>query len=326
MTRPAVVGRTRRSLLTGLLGQGVGPSLTPELHEREGRRHGLRYVYKVVELDVETVRPEYLRRLLDFAVHLGFDGLNVTHPVKQSMLPLVERLAPEVAAIGALNTVLIRDGVTVGHNTDVTGFGTALREELPGVPMDHVVLLGAGGAGAAVAHALADAGVGRLDVVDPDARRAERVAAALTGRSAGVTAAAADPRDLPAILRSAAGLVNATPIGMADHPGMPCDPGLLRASLWVADIIYRPLVTEFLRAAQGRGCRTMSGARMAVHQAADTFELITGLAADRPAMFGDFEELVAGEAAGEALGDGPDDGPGRRQNSSSDDRTDQRSS
>lgn len=299
MSAPTAGGR--RSFLTGLLGQGVGPSLSPELHEREGHRHGLRYVYKLVELDGETVRPEYLRGLLGAAVHLGFDGLNVTHPVKQTMVPLVDRLAPEAAAIGALNTVLVRGGETVGHNTDVSGFGRAMRDELPGVPLDHVVLLGAGGAGAAVAHALARLGVARLDVVDPDLPRAERLAGALSAsRATGVPiqAAAAVPDDVPARVAAASGLVNATPVGMTHHPGLPCPADVLRPDLWVVDIVYRPLVTELLAAARARGCRTMSGARMAVHQAADTFELVTGLAPDRAAMVRDFDALVARETAG----------------------------
>jgi shikimate dehydrogenase len=285
----------RRSLLTGLLGSGVGPSLTPEMHEREGGRHGLRYVYKVVELTGDAVRPDYLRQLLAAAVHLGFDGLNVTHPVKQVMVPLVDRLAPEAERIGALNTVLIHDGVTVGHNTDVTGFAHAVREDLRGAPLDHVVLLGAGGAGAAVAHALVGLGAGRIDVVDPELPRARDLAASVAGGSTGVHVTGVSPDDVPPLLAAASGLVNATPVGMTGHPGTPVPPDLLRADLWVADIVYRPLVTELQRAARARGCRVMSGAGMAVHQAADTFELVTGLPADRPAMFADFDDLVARE-------------------------------
>jgi shikimate dehydrogenase len=286
-------GAERRSLLTGLLGSGVGPSLTPEMHEREGHRHGLRYVYKVVELTGDAVQPDYLRRLLAAAVHLGFDGLNVTHPVKQVMVPLVDRLAPEAEVIGALNTVLIRDGETVGHNTDVTGFAHAFREDLGGASLDHVVLLGAGGGGAAVAHALVGQGAARIDVVDPDLPRARRLAASVAGGRPGVQATGVSPDDVPGLLAAASGLVNATPIGMTAHPGTPVPPDLLRADLWVADIVYRPLVTDLQRAARDRGCRVMSGAGMAVHQAADTFELVTGLPADRRAMFADFDDLVA---------------------------------
>ena len=156
-----------------------------------------------------------------------------------------------------------------------------------------MVLLGAGGAGAAVAHALVGQGAARIDVVDPDLPRARRLAASVAGRSPGVQATGASPDDVPGLLPAASGLVNATPIGMTAHPGTPVPPDLLRADLWVADIVYRPLVTDLQRAARDRGCRVMSGAGMAVHQAADTFELVTGLPADRRAMFADFDDLVA---------------------------------
>jgi shikimate dehydrogenase len=139
--------------------------------------------------------------------------------------------------------------------------------------------------------------VDRLDVVDPDLPRAERLAADVTAGRPGVRAAAVVPDEVPVLLAAASGVVNATPVGMTGHPGTPCPPELLRAELWVADIVYRPLETAFLRAARDRGCRVMSGAGMAVHQAADTFELVTGLPADRPAMFADFDDLVAREVS-----------------------------
>ncbi|MGH3335654.1 MAG: shikimate dehydrogenase, partial [Nocardioides sp.] len=176
-----MTGQEPRSYLSALLGQGVRPSLTPELHEREAQRHLLRYVYKAVDLDDRRTSPERLRELLDHAVELGFDGLNVTHPVKQAMVPLVDRVSPEVAAIGALNTVVIRDGATAGHNTDVTGFGTAFRAGLPDASLESVVLLGAGGAGTAVGHALAGLGARHLVVHDPDAGRADRLVASVRG-------------------------------------------------------------------------------------------------------------------------------------------------
>ena len=159
----------RRSILAGLLGRGVGPSLTPELHEREAVRQGLRYVYKTVDLDDGQLDPDHLRELLGSAVELGFDGLNVTHPIKQAMVPLVDQVSPEVAAIGALNTIVVSDGRTFGHNSDVTGFTAAFRDGLPDVDLGEVLLLGAGGAGTAVAHALAALGVRRLLIADPDA-------------------------------------------------------------------------------------------------------------------------------------------------------------
>jgi len=297
MTAPNGRSDRRRSLLAGLLGQGIKPSLTPELHEREAGRQQIRYVYKTVELDDHQSTPDHLRQLLDFAVELGFDGLNVTHPVKQAMVPLMDRVTPEAEAIGAINTVLIDDGVTTGHNTDVTGFDKAFREGLPHAALDDVVLLGAGGAGTAVANAMVRLGVRRLHVVDPDVDQRETLV-----RSAGQLSPDTDVRSLtteqlPDALVKASGLINATPVGMADHPGSPVPAEVLQPSLWVADIVYRPLLTELLRTARAAGCQTLSGAGMAVHQAADSFELITGRPAHREAMFRDFDEMVEAEVA-----------------------------
>lgn len=286
----------RRSILVGLLGQGVKPSLTPEMHEREAERQGIRYVYKTVDLEDESVAEDRLWRLLESAVQLGFDGLNVTHPLKQAMVSLVDRVTDDVAAIGALNTVLISDGVTVGHNTDVTGFGRAFTDGLPGAALDELVLLGAGGAGTAVAHALVRLGAERVHVFDPDESRTRELLRSVEASHGHADIRAVDGTGLAGAVAAAPGLVNATPIGMAAHPGTPLPPDLLRPDLWVADIVYRPLTTDLLREAQARGCRTLTGAGMAVHQAADAFELIAGRPADREAMVRDFDALVAAEA------------------------------
>ncbi|MGH1565426.1 shikimate dehydrogenase [Mumia sp. DW29H23] len=291
----SAAGGIDRSVLVGLLGQGVKPSLTPEMHEREAQRHGLRYVYKTVDLDGDRLGVDHLQGLLSAAVELGFDGLNVTHPIKRTMLSLVDERAPEVERIGALNTVLVRDGVTRAHNTDVSGFGRAFREGLPGADLGTVVLLGAGGAGTAVADALVDLGAGRLHLVDPDRGRAEALRDSLARTAPDVRVTVGGPDGLGDALADASGLVNATPIGMAHHPGTPVPEHLLDPRRWVADIVYRPLVTELLRTARAHGCPTLSGAGMAVHQAADTFELLTGRTAHREEMFRDFDEMVSAE-------------------------------
>ena len=286
---------TPRSWLAGLIGQGVGPSLTPELHEREAQRQGLRYVYKVVEQPAGPLDTRRLARLLASAIELGFDGLNVTHPVKQAMVPLVDDIDSAVEAIGALNTVLIRGGRTTGHNTDVTGFLKAFELGLPDVDRERVLLLGAGGAGTAVAHALVQLGVQRLLVVEPDQERAEALQRSLGALPIKVELAPVSRSGLDDALATSSGVVNATPMGMAAHPGSPVPDGLLRPDLWLADIVYRPLETPLLSAARAAGCTVLNGAGMAVHQAADAFELITGRPADRMAMTRDFDELVAAE-------------------------------
>ncbi len=309
----------RESVLVALLGQGVGPSLTPAMHEREADRHGLRYVYKVVDLDGDRVGADHLRRLLDAAVELGFDGLNVTHPIKHTMMPLVDQLGPEVERIGALNTVLVRDGRTVARNTDVTGFSRAFRDGLPDADLTDVVLLGAGGAGTAVAHALSALGATRLRVVDPDRGRAQDLAISLAAADSETTVETFGPTALGRVLADASGVVNATPLGMAHHPGTPVPGELLTPQLWVADIVYRPLTTELLRTARARGCPTLSGAGMAVHQAADTFELLTGRTAHREEMFRDFDAMVSAETA--ASHDPGVDHPTHRSRDTSGERT-----
>lgn len=142
------------SYLVGLIGSGIGPSLSPALHEREADRQGLRYVYRLIDIDDLGVGPEAVGDLVRAARDLGFDGLNITHPCKQLVIEHLDGLAPQAAALGAVNTVVFEDGRAVGHNTDVTGFAASFARGLPDAPLEKVVQLGAGGAGAAVAHAM----------------------------------------------------------------------------------------------------------------------------------------------------------------------------
>lgn len=277
------------SYLIGLVGAGIGPSASPALHEREAGELGLRYVYRLLDLDVLR-RP--VADVLAAARLAGFDGLNVTHPAKQLVLEHLDELSPEAAALGAVNTVVFRDSRAVGHNTDATGFARSLGRGLPDVRLDDVVLLGAGGAGAAVAHALLSRGAGRLTVHDVDAGRSKQLAGALNRRF-GAGRAAAGGLDA---VRHADGLVHATPTGMAAHPGSPLPAELLRPELWVADIVYRPLETALLAAARARGCRVLDGGGMVVLQAAESLRLFTGLDPDPARMLRHFDALE-GKAA-----------------------------
>jgi shikimate dehydrogenase len=223
--------------------------------------------------------------------------LNVTFPYKQQVLPLLDDLSPTARRLGAVNTVLVRQGRLEGHNTDVTGFSQALEHHLAGASLASVVQVGAGGAGAAVADALLGRGVMRLTVVDRDGHRADLLAGSLRERydDCDISAAAIDA--IGEALEEADGLVNCTPTGMADHPGSPVDPRLLRADHWVADIVYRPLQTELLVSAQQRGCRVLHGGYMAVYQAARTFELVTGRSPRPDRMLRHLQRLVEGAAA-----------------------------
>lgn len=282
--------------LVGLIGSGIGTSLSPALHEREADRKGLRYVYRIVDIDVLGVPPEAVGDLLRSARDLGFDGLNITHPCKQLVLPHLDALSPQAQALGAVNSVVIdTDGRATGHNTDVTGFAESFARGMPGVPLQHVVQLGAGGAGAAVAHALLTLGAERITLVDALPERAAALATALSRHFGADRAAMAGPERLPALLAAAdeaGGLVHATPTGMAAHPGLPLPAELLHPGLWVADVVYRPLETELLRTARAAGCVTLDGGGMAVFQAADAFRLFTGQEPDSTRMLADFRQLT----------------------------------
>jgi shikimate dehydrogenase len=271
------------------VGSGIQASRTPSLHEREGAELGLRYVYKLIDLEALRIDAGALPDLLTAAQRLGFAGLNITHPCKQTVLPLLDELSPDAEALGAVNTVVLKDGRRVGHNTDWWGFAESFRRELPDVRRDRVVQFGAGGGGAAVAHALLTLGAGEVIVVDTDDARARSLAASLCTRF-GDGRATANPA-LPEAMAAADGMVNTTPLGMANYPGMAVPKELLRSDLWVADIVYFPLETELLRHARARGCRAMSGGGMAVFQAVGAFRLFTGREPDASRMLRHFQEM-----------------------------------
>ena len=281
---------TRPAVLAALIGSGIQASRTPALHEREGAAQGLRLVYRLLDLERLRLGPEALPELLTAAERLGFAGLNITHPCKQAVIPLLDELSEDARALGAANTVVLRDGRRVGHNTDWSGFAEGFRRGLPDAARDRVVQLGAGGAGAAVAHAALTLGAGRLTVFDPDGAKAGALAADLAARFG--TGRAVAGADLPGAMAAADGLINCTPIGMAKYPGLPLPAALLRPALWVAEIVYFPLETELLRTARRLGCRTLDGGGMAVFQAAGAFRLFTGLEPDADRMLRHFREMV----------------------------------
>lgn len=281
--RTQVPGR-RVDVKVGLLGRGIQMSRTPAMHEREAARMGLTCSYVLIDFDALGLSDSDLPAAIEAAVSLGFHGVNVTYPFKQSVMPLLDEISVDATAIGAVNTVVFGSRST-GHNTDCWGYAESFRTAMPGAPLGHVVLFGAGGAGSAVAYALIGLGARRLSIVDADLSRARSLAARLVGIETSVVS----PQDIAAALGDADGVVNTTPVGMAKHPGTPFDTRLLRPSQWVSDVIYFPQETELLRAARAIGCRTLPGIGMAIGQAARAFELFTGRAADMTAMAGHFE-------------------------------------
>jgi shikimate dehydrogenase len=277
------------NVLAGLIGAGIQQSRTPAMHEREGAAQGLGYVYRLIDLDALKLDNHALEELLTAAQRMSFTGLNITFPAKQAIIPLLDELSPEAAGIGAVNTVVLKDGKRVGHNTDCLGFAEGFRRGMRDAKRDRVVQMGAGGAGAAVAHALLLEGVQQLSIFDVEPARAQALADNLNQHFPGQPAQAGS--DLLMALSEADGLVNTTPMGMAKLPGMPVPKAALRPALWVAEIVYFPLETELLREARALGCRTLDGGTMAVFQAVKAFELFSGRQADAERMMAHFAEM-----------------------------------
>ncbi len=276
-----------KKLLLGLIGTGIQRSLSPALHEEEGRHHGLRVHYQLVDIDSPDVLPELMR-----AVRLiGFAGVNVTFPCKQAVLPLLDALSDEARAIGAVNTIVREGDRLVGYNTDGSGWSWGFQRALPGADLSRVVLLGAGGAGSACADALLRLGARELLVVDREPARAALLAARLNDHFTGARARAVAA--IEEAIEGASGLVHATPTGMANTPGMPLAASLLRPAMWVSEIVYVPLETPLLKAARRVGCRTADGGHMNVGQATRGFKLFTGLEADAGRMEAHFRRIVA---------------------------------
>lgn len=126
---------SKTSYLIGLIGSGIAGSLTPAMHEQEGRVLGLNYVYRRIDLQALKLEPSALPDLLIAAERMGYDGLNITYPCKQSVIPLLDELDPDARALGAVNTVVLKDGKRIGYNTDWSGFARAFQRGLPDAPL-----------------------------------------------------------------------------------------------------------------------------------------------------------------------------------------------
>jgi shikimate dehydrogenase len=255
--RPAITAATR---VVGVIGDPVVHSRSPAMHNAAFAALGLDWVYVAFPV-AGGDGPAAVRAV----TALGLAGLNVTMPHKADAAAACDDLAPEAAALGAVNTVVNAGGALVGHSTDGDGFLRALDDEGVAVSGRRCLVLGAGGAARAITHALGRAGA---DVIVA-ARRPEagRAAAALApdAVATGLDELAVDGFDV---------IVNATPVGMHGEP-TPFDPAQLHAGQFVFDTVY-PADTPLLREARARGLRAAGGLGMLVHQGALSFSLWTG--------------------------------------------------
>ncbi|MBR0778818.1 shikimate dehydrogenase [Bradyrhizobium diazoefficiens] len=274
-----------KKLLTGLIGAPIAHSASPAMHERAADALGLRGHYQLIE--VAGADAAGLAMMLEGVRRLGFAGVNVTFPYKEAVVPLLDELAPGAAAMGAVNTVVAKDGRLIGHNTDTTGFARAVAPLL--APSGNAVaVIGAGGVGKAIAFALASRKVSDIRILDSEPARAETLVSLLASRGGARVALSVEDA-----LQGATGLVNGTPVGMLPNRDIPVPATLLHDNLWVADAVYSPLITPLLSAAQAKGARIMTGRELAIYQAADAFELFTGLAPSTEVMGEAFDEVMA---------------------------------
>jgi shikimate dehydrogenase len=278
-----------KKLLTGLIGAPIAHSASPAMHERAAEALGLRGHYQLIE--VAGADATGLSTMLEGVRRLGFAGVNVTFPYKEAVVPLLDELAPGAAAMGAVNTVVVKDGRLIGHNTDTTGFARAVKPLL--APSGNAVaVIGTGGVGKAIAFALASQKVADIRIFDSEPERAQKLAALLATHGGARVAASVEDA-----LEGATGLVNGTPVGMLPNRGTPVPAALLHDKMWVADAVYSPLITPLLAAAQAKGAQIMTGRELAIYQAADAFELFTGLAPSTEVMGEAFDEVMAARSA-----------------------------
>jgi shikimate dehydrogenase len=283
--------------MLGLVGDSITASLTPPIQEMIGRSMGIGVAYRPIDLAVLDVGPEDLADILAWARRLGFTGLNITAPCKQSVIPLLDKLSDRATTLQAVNTVVFRDGKSMGHNTDWCGFVYSFKRNLTNAKSDHIVLMGAGGAGSAVAYGMLDAGAGKLSVFEPDQGRLDALVERMDrlfgpGRAVPGT-------DLEAAMAEADGVINATTIGMTGHTAGSCVPAdLFRPAMWAADCVYLPVETQLILDGKAAGCRTLTGVGMAVEQAVEAFRIFTGVEPDVEYAYQAIDQLLGAKTQG----------------------------
>jgi shikimate dehydrogenase len=277
--------------VAGVIGWPIAHSVSPPMHNAAFRALGLNWCYVPY-----AVPPENLAQAVAGFRGLGLRGLNATVPHKQALLALVDELTPAARAIGAVNTLLMRDGAVTGHNTDAAGFLRALREAGFEPEGCRALVLGAGGAARAVVYALAGLNAG-VTILNRTAARAHTLAREM----AAATQAAIEGDTLDATtLTQAAGetdlVVNATSLGM--HPAVDASPWIdavpYPARAFCYDLVYNPRQTRLMRRAREAGARATDGLGMLIHQGAEAFELWTGRDAPTEVMRAACEAVLGG--------------------------------
>jgi shikimate dehydrogenase len=267
----AAVWPTGTTRVAGVIGKPIRHSLSPILYNAAFRAVDLDWAFVAFEVEEGEGAAA-----VDAARVLGIDGLAVTMPHKEAVIPALDRLSPTAAALGAVNVIVRQGSELVGHSTDGAGFLDALTKDEGVEPAgSRFAVVGAGGAARAVVRALAEAGAADIAVINRTSGRAEAAVALAAG--VGRVGAYDDIRDADVV-------VNGTPLGMTHLAALPFDPDLLRPGQLVVDLIYHPPVTPLLAEARKRGLSAVNGLGMLIHQAARAFRLWTGQDAPLEAM------------------------------------------
>ena len=251
--------------LAGVIGSPIAHSRSPALHGYWLKRYGIKGHY--IPMDIGQAD---LKEALQFLPKVGFVGLNVTIPHKETVLALADIVTDRAALIGAANTLIFRkDGKVFADNTDGSGFIANLRQEAPHwVPSTGpAVVLGAGGAARAVVAALIEVGVPEIRIANRTRARAEALRSDF-----GAKVIVEEWVQVSNFLDDAATVVNTTALGMTGKPDLVVPLDTLSPSALVTDLVYTPLQTTFLQQAAMRGCTTVDGLGMLLHQAAPGFE------------------------------------------------------
>ena len=265
----------------GLIGDNIARSRSPLLHIEAGRLCGLHVTYeRLVPADIAVPFETVFERCRQ----TGFHGINVTYPYKEQVVPLVRIDDAVVSRVGACNTVLFSGNRAEGYNTDHSGFIAAYRSVFAGREPGTVAMAGAGGVGKAIAFALAELASPRLQLYDPDTGRAAALAQSIAAADAGMIVRVCSSID--EATDGADGLMNCTPLGMAEHPGTAVPAALMDKAAWAFDAVYTPVETEFLNDARAAGLEVMSGYELYFHQGVDAFRLFTGRQVDQTALRG----------------------------------------
>lgn len=269
----------------GLIGDNIAASQAPRLHEIAGRLLGAPTRY-------DRLTPREMGRdfegVFDAARADGFRGLNITYPYKERVVALVSIPDLQVAALGAVNTVVFDAAGAAGFNTDWSGFVAAYRRVLGARPPGPVCMVGAGGVGKAVSFGLLALGLETLAIVERDLPKAEALADALRRAAPSLDVRVTD--EVAAGAAGAAGLVNCTPVGMAGHAGTPLPRALMKGASWAFDAVYTPVETRFLQDAAAEGLRVLSGWELYFYQGLHAVELFHGRPIEEGALRRALEE------------------------------------